>query len=136
MQLMQLYVQKSIRTTLPRRPFIVSGLSPGALNQSWVSVNSGATPMSLRGTVSSSSAVSFDWAGASFELPVPVGRSSRIGTPFSFSPTLAAPPPAPLVFVFLPLKADPVAAFAADPGQRFLGGAALFDPFRRVAQEA
>ena len=48
MQLMQVYVQKSISTTWPRRPASVSGRSPGVLNQSSVPVNAGASGPSGR----------------------------------------------------------------------------------------
>src|ERR1700729_1951764 len=44
MQLMHGYVQKSTSTTWPRIPAIVSGRSPGVLNQSWVLVKLGAKP--------------------------------------------------------------------------------------------
>ena len=43
---MHVYVQKSTSTTWPRSPASVSGLSPGVLNQSWLSVKSGAVPRS------------------------------------------------------------------------------------------
>ena len=41
---MHVYVQKSTSTTRPRNAASVSGVSPGVLSQSWVSVNSGAAP--------------------------------------------------------------------------------------------
>src|SRR5271155_3202537 len=46
MQLMHVYVQKSTSTTRPRSELSGSGRSPGVLNQSSVSVNSGAAPSS------------------------------------------------------------------------------------------
>ena len=47
-QLMHEYVQKSISTTRPRRPAIVSGLPSGVSSQVWMPVNSGAGPKSFR----------------------------------------------------------------------------------------
>ncbi len=58
MQLMHVYVQKSTSTTRPRSPASESGLSPGVLNQSSVSVNSGAWPRSFSPCASASS---FAW---------------------------------------------------------------------------
>ena len=43
---MHVYVQKSTRTTLPRRPAIVSGRSLGVLNQSEMPTKFGALPKS------------------------------------------------------------------------------------------
>src|ERR1700728_341235 len=48
MPLMQVYVQKATRTTRPRREASDSGALPAVLNQSSVSVNSGAVPTSFR----------------------------------------------------------------------------------------
>src|SRR5207244_6236267 len=46
MQLMQVYVQKSINTTRPRSAPSDSALPAGVLNHCWVSANSGAGPRS------------------------------------------------------------------------------------------
>src|SRR5580704_7270045 len=54
MQLMHVYVQKSTSTTRPRSDGSVSGRSPGVLNQSSVSVNSGAENWSGRDRASAS----------------------------------------------------------------------------------
>ena len=43
-QLMHEYVQKSTRTTLPRRPASVSGVSPGVFSQCAMPVIAGAAP--------------------------------------------------------------------------------------------
>src|ERR1700761_8313889 len=57
------YVQKSISTTLPRRPARVSGLFPGVLSQATMPVKSGAGP-----SFGSLAAAAFDcavaWAAA------------------------------------------------------------------------
>src|SRR5438874_2153288 len=64
MQLMHVYVQKSISTTRPRSDASVSGLPPGVLNERSVSVKSGAVPKSRRLRASASSVDWLAFAGA------------------------------------------------------------------------
>src|SRR5437763_14555843 len=64
MQLMHVYVQKSISSTRPRSDASVSGLPPGVLNERSVSVKSGAVPKSRRLRASASSVDWLAFAGA------------------------------------------------------------------------
>src|SRR3984957_20872798 len=63
---MQVYVQKSISTARPRSEASVSGLSPGVLNQSSVSVNSGAAPRAGSWLAAASSVACDALAGAAW----------------------------------------------------------------------
>src|SRR6266702_2581929 len=72
MQLMHVYVQKSISTTRPRSEASVSGLPAGVLNHRSVSVKSGAVPRSRRLCASASSVAWLALAGAARKLLDPL----------------------------------------------------------------
>src|SRR5882724_2486247 len=68
MQLMHVYVQKSTSTTRPCSLDSDSGRMLGVLNQSCVSVNSGAGPSAFRPCAVASSVAWLAFAGAAFTL--------------------------------------------------------------------
>src|ERR1700727_1874264 len=91
MQLMHVYVQKSISTTRPFNPVSDSGRCPGVLNQSCVSLNSGAGPSALRPLAVVSSVASLAFAGAALTLAPepPHAEEPLAGANFSLWPLIS-----------------------------------------------